>query len=375
MAAQVAMVVVLLVGGGLLLRSLWSLQRVDLGFDGRRVFTAEMRLLDPRYFDEARLQAFQDQLLSRVRALPGVQQASITSSVPFRGVDWTRSIPHRGGRIVAHSRDVDPDYFPVMGIPLLSGRAFSATDVASAAPVAIVSASLAARMFPNENPLGQRLDEDPKRPLEIVGVVGDVRNLRVESEGEPAYYVPRAQQSSEIICLVVRTTGGAPDLAAAVRAIVKSIDPMQPVMNPTTVEDIVSGTIADRRLFALVTVAFALLTLVLAAAGLYGVTSYGVVARIREIGVRSALGAVPGRLVAMLIAQAMQPVIIGAAVGLVLALTSGRFIERFLFDVRPFDLAAYSGALGWVLALTLIACVVPAARAVRSNPAAALRQE
>jgi putative ABC transport system permease protein len=147
MTLQVSTVVLLPVGGGLLLHSFWKLQRVDLGFDGSQVFTAEMRLLDPRYFNEARLKGFQEELLARVRLLPGVQHASITSSVPLRGVDWTVGFTHRGERMSARERDIDPDYFTVMGIPLIEGRTFSAADVASAAPVAIVSRSLAERVF------------------------------------------------------------------------------------------------------------------------------------------------------------------------------------------------------------------------------------
>ncbi len=374
-ATQVAAVVVLLVGGGLLLRSFWKLQHVDLGFDGERVFTAEMRLLDPRYFDDVRLKAFQTELLSRVRGLPGVERASITSSVPLRGVDWTSGFSHRGERLTAKRRDIDPDYFAVMRIPVLAGRVFSDLDVEAAARVVIVSRSLAARLFPGENPIGRRLELNPKDQPEIVGVVGDVRNTRIESDGAPAYYVPRAQQSSEIICLVVRTAPGTSELAPAVRAIVASLDPAQPVMNATTIDGIVSESIADRRFYAAATGAFALVTLLLAAAGLYGVTSHGIVARTREIGLRVALGAAPGRLVRMLIAQSVRPVILGLAIGLVVASWAGRLLERFLFNVTTFDLLTYAGTVCWVLTLTAIACLLPALRAARLSPTVALRHE
>ncbi len=374
-ASQVAAVVVLLVGGGLLLRSFWKLQQVDLGFDRARIFTAEMRLLDPRYFDTTRLKTFQSELLSRVRALPGVERASITSSVPLRGVDWTRAIAHRGARFAAKARDVDSDYFAVMGIPLVAGRVFSSGDIEGSAPVAIVSRSLADRLFPGESPLGKRLDLDPKRQPEIVGVVGDVRNARVEADGDPAYYVPRAQESSEIICLVVRTAAGTPDLAPAVRAIVASMDERQPVLDATTIDGIVSNTIADRRFYAVATAAFAMVTLMLAAAGLFGVTSYSVAARTREIGLRVALGARPGGLVRMLVAQGIRPVAAGLAIGLVIALWSGRLLERFLFGVRTFDPLTYGAAVCWILALTTVACLLPALRAARLNPTEALRYE
>jgi putative ABC transport system permease protein len=374
-ATQVAAVAVLLVAGGLLLHSFWKLQRIDLGFDGTRVFTAEMRLLDPRYFDDARLKAFQAALLSRVRELPGVERASITSSVPLRGVDWTRGFTHRGERMTAKERDIDPDYFAVMGIPVVAGRGFSSTDVEGGPPVVIVSQSLAARLYPNENPVGKRLELGKDRQPEIVGVVGDVRNVRVESGGEPAYYLPRAQESTEIICLVARTAPGTPDLAPAVRAIVASLDPMQPIFDATTVDGIVSDSIADRRFYAVATTVFAIVTLLLAAAGLYGVTSGAVLARTREIGVRVALGAAPGRLVTMLIAQGVRPVLAGLGIGLIVAFWAGRLLERFLFEVRTFDLLAYGAAACWVLTLAVVACLLPAVRAARLNPVAALRHE
>jgi putative ABC transport system permease protein len=310
--------------------------------------------------------------MARVRALPGVQQASLTSSVPLRGVDWSVAFAQRGESVSAKKRDIDPDYFAVMGIPLMAGRTFSAIDTEASEPVAIVSRSLAERLFPGESPLGRALEVDG-RP-QIVGMVGDVRNVSVDSEGEPAYYVPRAQESSEI-CLVVRTAAGTPDLAPAVRGIVASIDPMQPVMNATTIDKIVSDSIADRRFYAITTVAFAAVTLLLAAAGIYGVVSYSIVARIREIGVRMALGAAPRRLLRMLIAQGEQPVVLGLGIGLVIAFWASRLIEQFLFDVRTSDLLTYVSAACGVLALTVMACVLPAMRAARLSPTVALRHD
>jgi predicted permease len=373
--AQVAIVVVQLVAGGLLLHSFWKLQHVDLGFLGERVFAAEMRLLDPRYFDESQLRDFQDELLTRVRALPGVQAASITSSVPLRGVDWTRPVSHEGRRVTAKERDVEPEYFDVMGIPLVAGHGFSSADHVSAAPVLIISRTLAEQLFPEGSPVGKHLSINPKRPHEIIGVVADVRNVRVDSEGDPAYYVPRAQRSSELICLVVRTAEGTPDLAPAVRTIVASIDPMQPVLNATTLDRVVSDSIADRRFFAMATAAFAVITLLLSAAGLYGVTSYGINARTREIGVRVALGADPGRLARLLTAHSIRPVIVGLVFGLVAAFWASRLIEQFLFNVPGFDPLTYVTVAAWVLGLTTLAAAWPAVRASRMNPTVALRHD
>jgi putative ABC transport system permease protein len=374
-AAQVAVVSVLLVGGGLLLHSFWRLQSVDLGFAAERVFTAEMRVLGPQYADAARLRAFQDELLTRVRALPGVERASFTSSVPLRGVDFTRSFSHRGNSLAAKERYVDPDYFAVMGIPVLAGRAFTAADTGGTQSVVILSQALARHLFRDEPAIGQTLGLDSKDPLQIVGVAGDVRNVRVESEGDLAYYLPRAQQSSELICLVARTSAGTPDLGPAVRAIVRSIDPMQPVMNATTMDGIVADTIADRRFYAAVTVAFGVIALLVAAAGLYGVTSIGVVARTREIGVRIALGADAGRVVRMLVVQNLRPVIAGLALGLLLAFWAGQSIQQFLFHVRSFDPIAYGSACVGVVLFTTYACLWPARRAARVSPVVALRHD
>jgi putative ABC transport system permease protein len=350
--------------------------RVDLGFASERVFTAEMRLLDPRYLDAARLKSFQTELLTRVRALPGVERASITSAVPLRGVDWTRVLTHRGAGVVANQREIDPDYLAVMGIPLLAGRGFSADHGEAASPVVVISRALAVRLFPaDENPLGQRLNLDPQQQPEIVGVVGDVRNVRIEADADPAYYVPRAQRSSELVCLVARTAPGTPDLAPAVRAIVKSIDPMQPIFNATTIDRVISGTIADRRFYAFGTALFALITLLIAAAGLVGVTLYGVIARTREIGIRVALGAAPTRLARMLVVQSLRPVIIGLGVGLIVAFWTGRLIERFLFEVQSLDPITYVAVACWILVITVVACSAPSIRAARLNPSVALRHD
>jgi putative ABC transport system permease protein len=370
-AAQIAVVMVLLVTGTLLLHSFWNLRQVDLGFDGERVFTAEMRLLDRKYIDEARLKSFQSDLLARVRSLPGVERASITSSVPMRGVDWTRLLPNGA---VAKERDVDSDYFAVMGIPLLAGRTFTEADAASAPLVSIVSRSLALKLFGGRSPLGQMLDLND-RMLQIVGVVADVRNISIDSAGDPAYYIPRAQQSSTVICLVARTAAGAPDIGPAVRAIVSAIDPTQPIFNATTISGIVANSIADRRFYSLVTAAFAIITLLIAAGGLYGITAYGVAARMREIGIRTALGAEPRRIVAMLIEQEVRPVVAGLVLGVTFAFWTERLLQRFLFEVSGRDPLTYGGAAIWILLLTVAACVVPAARATAANPTVALRAE
>jgi hypothetical protein len=233
---QIGAASVLLIGGSLLLQSLWNLQRVDLGFDGTSVLTQEIRLLGPQYRDEARRTAFHDAVLQRVRGIAGVREASTTSAIPMRGTDYREAVPVPGTteRVTANRRHVDPAYFDVMRIPLIEGRFLTVADGAGAGRVAVVSQSLARTMFPGGSALGQQLPyrrlatTGPPRmvteAMEIVGVVADVRALRVEAAGTPAVYVPRAQLSSDLICLVIRAEAGADHLAAAVAAAIREVD-------------------------------------------------------------------------------------------------------------------------------------------------------
>jgi len=374
-AAQVAAVVCLLSGGGLLLHSFWNLQRVDLGFDGAQVLTMEMRLIGPRYRSEPNLRLFQDAVLERVRAVPGVTQASMTSSVPLRGVDWTWSISTDGrpGRYVANEREVDPEYFSVMHIPLRAGRLFDKNDTASSARVAIVSERLAREMFHGESAIGRLLNLDP--PAQIVGIVGDVRHVRVDELAAPAIYTARAQRPSELICLVARTTPGAAGVAAAMRAAINSVDPTQPVEGITTLDQIVSESIADRRFYAAATAAFSIVALLLAVAGLYGVVSRGVTERVRELGIRIVLGAARRDLVGLVVRQGLSPVAIGLGLGTVAAFWTSRLLRGFLFDVTTVDPVTYVAVPALVVLVAAVACYIPARRATDLDPIAALREE
>jgi len=373
-AAQVAAVVVLLLGGGLLLHSFWNLQRVDLGFDGSRVLTMEMRLIAPRYRDEQRLRLFQEALLERVRAVPGVTQASMTSSVPLRGVDWRKSFSADGrpGRYIANERQVDPDYFSLMHIPLHAGRRFDTNDTASSPRVAIVSEGLAREMFHGESAIGRFVDLDPR--AQIVGVVGDVRHVRVDEAAAPAIYTARAQWPSELICVVARTTPGAAGVAAAVRKAINSVDPNQPVEGVTTLDQIVSASIADRRFYAAATTAFSVVALLLAIAGLYGIVSRGVAERVRELGIRIVLGAARRDLIGLVVRQGLSPVAFGLALGAVAAYWTSRMLRGFLFNVTTVDPVIYIAVPVLVIVIAAVACYVPARRATKLDPIAALRE-
>jgi putative ABC transport system permease protein len=387
-ALQIAAAAVMLMGGGLLLTSLWNLQRVDLGFDGDAVLTQETRLLGPAYRESERRLSFHDELLRRVRLIPGVHEAATTTAIPFRGVDFLRSWSHPdpSKRIAANERTVDPAYFGLMKIALRAGRLFTAGDSAGSASVAIVSESFARAYFPDGGALGRQLSNDRvvirdgKRvvipdPLEIVGIVADVRTLRIEDEARPAVYLPSAQDPPELVCLVLRADRGASHIAAAVRTAMREVDPNQPAGPMTTVGDVVAGTIADRRFFAIATLAFAAIALLLTVAGLFGVMAITATERVRELGIRVALGATRRAVITMLVRQGLAPVLTGAVLGSIVAAWAMRFMASYLFEIQSISLPSYAVVMALVTLGGLAACVFPARAASQVDPMQALRSE
>jgi putative ABC transport system permease protein len=317
--------------------------------------------------------AFQEQILERIRALPGVQQASMTSSVPMRGVDFTYVVSPVGGtqRKAANMRPVDPEYFSLMRIPLTAGRLFTQQDDARAPKVAIVSQAYARSLFGDENPLGKQLDLNPA--AEIVGVVGDVRHIDVKRPPFPALYVPRAQDPTELICLVVRPRQGAAGVPAAVRAAVQSVDPEQPVEKVTALDRIVRESTADERFYTVSTAGFAAVAVLLAILGLAGVVSRTVAERVREIAIRLSLGAEPRWLLRDTVRHGMIPVFFGLVAGALGAWAASRLVVGFLFEVSPVDPLTYVVAAAILAAASLAACYIPARRATRIEPMAALK--
>jgi predicted permease len=354
-AAQVGAVFLLLTTAGLMLTSFWRLSRVDAGYDGREVLTMEIRALG---VPDDRLARVQREILEAVQAVPGVTQAAMTSAVPLRGTDWLRRIAlpstsGAGGTTAANIREVSPEYQAVMRIPLLAGRWLNARDDVKAPKVAVVSRSLAMAIAPDARVLGQHIEVGSSR-VEIVGVVGDVHAEALVTDPRPAIYVPRAQDPSELMCLVMRTS--APNVAsvvASVRAAIHQIAPEQPVERVTTLDEIASQSIADRRFVTATTTAFAAAALILAVVGLAGVVSRSVAERTREIAVRVALGADGGRLRRMIVGDALRPVVLGAAFGVL--------------------------ASWWATALlavvALIAAYLPARASTKIDPIVALRAQ
>ncbi len=329
-AVQVAVVLVLLVGAALLSRSLWELRHVDLGYGGNDLLTMEINAYGPQLSVEewARThREFTRELLARVRALPGVDRAGVSTSVPMRGVDYTYVVGPVGGRSMpANMRAVDPEFFALMGIRVLAGRGFTERDTGESAPVAVVSSAYARQAFGDQSPLGRQLDMRENDPT-IVGVVEDVRYQDVRQPPKPAFYLSRDQKPGPVSCLLVRTRHDRTATAAAIRTIVRDLAPTQPMERVTTVGAIVDGTIAGDWFHTVATGAFAAIGLVLAAVGLIGVVRRGVTERTRELAIRSALGADAGGLVRRTVLQELRPVLAGVLLGLLAAFWQSRLLR------------------------------------------------
>lgn len=376
-ALQVAVVLFLLVSATLLSRSLWQLLHVDMGYDGSGLMTMEIRDWRGRPAGEWATwhRAFHRELLARVRALPGVERASISTSLLGRGVDQLWSTGAVGGRSGhANMRAVDAEFFELMGVRILAGRGFTEYDTAESPPVAIVSGSFGRLLFGDQSPLGQRLDMDDVQPV-IVGVVEDVRNEDVRKVPRPAFYLPRDQHPSSLYCLVVHTRQDRTETAAAIRAIVRDLEPMQALERIETVDTMFAGMIAGDRFNTVATGSFAAIGLVLAAVGLIGVVRRGVAERTRELAIRSALGAEPRTLVRRTVRQELRPVLAGLLVGLVAAFWQSQLLEHFLFEVSAIDPWAYGAASVLLMGVAVAGCYFPARRITRIDPATALRAE
>lgn len=373
---QVAVVVLLLVGSGLLLQSFWRIQHVDLGFTAGEVVTMEMRLLNPKYQQPGRIAAFHEDLLARVRAVPGVLRAGLTTAVPLRGVDFMMVVGPKGGPgKPGNARSVDPEYFEIMRLPLVAGRLFTADDTSTSERVAVVSESYGRQHFGAASPIGRTL-EMRAGETRIVGVVRDVRYANVTRNPGPAFYRPRVQDPAELICLIVEPQPGArAQVIAGIREGVRAIDREQPVEGITTVRQIVSESTADRRFYAVTAGAFAAVALLLAIAGVFGAVSRTVTERKRELAIRVALGAEPARLRRLIYGYGLVPAGIGTMIGLAGALAASRLLRSFLFDVAPTDAATYAGAALLVMAVTPLACYLPARRSLRFSPMQVLKTD
>jgi putative ABC transport system permease protein len=370
---QASVATSLLVASLLLALSFWRLGRVDLGFDGNDVLTVEMRLREPRYFTPGAMRRLQDDLIARARAIPGVLDAGLTTAVPFRGTDWMRAVPRPGGgsRVFANSRMVDASFFSIMRIPLRRGRLFTSADTPDSPRVALVSESFGRQMFGEQDPLGRTFDMDGS--VEVVGVVGDLRYVRHDQEAVPALYFARTQEPSELMCLILRTAPGVARTEASVRAAIRDVDPTLPPMNITTIDRIISESVADRRFYTTTTVAFAVLALLLTATALAIVIARAAVERRRELAIRGALGAPASHLRMLVARQGVIPVGFGVAAGLTAAWYGTTMLQRFLFQVEAQEPIVYGVAGAVAIVVAILSSILPTRTVGNLPPAVVLR--
>ncbi len=377
-AAQVAIAVTLLISGAMLLQTWRRLRDVELGFDPNGVFTFAVELPRSKYTMPQR-QAFFGELQERLKALPGVVAASAVSDLPFSPNDWTATfgiegIDFHGKEPSAHVRVALPDYARTMRIPVLRGRFFTDADRADSPFVCLIDEAAARRYFPNQNPVGRRVQWG-QTMREIVGVVGSVRTSSLSDDVEPHLYLPLLQRHEWMLYGVVRTSGDASHLANDVRAIVRSLDPAQPLFAMRSMNEYLDDAIAQPRLRAFVIAGAAMLAILLALTGLYALLAYVVTTRTREVGLRIALGATPGHVIRFVVRWAMRITASGILAGLAGALVMTRSMRALLFGIDPLDPATYfTVAIAFAL-VAILAAALPAGRAARIDPAVALRQE
>ncbi len=387
--AEMALAVVLLVSAGLALRSLWALRQVPLGFNPDRVLTLRLSLPQASYAESVHVEAFYQQLVERVRAIPGVAAAGAVRSLPLAATigDWGLDID---GYVESPGRNAKGDWqvatdgsFEALGETLVAGRFFTAADRADTMPVAVVNETMARKYWADGNPVGRRIRMgSPTRPwITVVGIVGDQQHNGVGTTVKEKFYRPHAQfsQSTEFairdMTLVVKTTGEPLDVLPSVRREIAALDPALPIAAVRPMTDVVSGAIAAPRFTGWLLGLFAVTALTLAAVGIYGVLSYLVNQRTREIGIRMAVGAGSGEIVRLILGRGLGLALAGVAIGLVAAFAASRVMASLLYEVQPRDPATFIAVPGVLTLVAILASLLPALRATRVNPIVALRTE
>ena len=373
-----------------MIRTLYHLQRMDSGIDSHNVLTVEAPIPKSKYSGDDQQRAFYYQVLSRVRVLPGVESASAIDSVPFTGGS-TQPIGIEGRPIVQLSdqpevavRKITPEYLKTMRIPIVRGRDISDADVAGRVPVILISESLANQFFANEDPIGKHLTlglEDAgsdlkPTPREIVGVVRDVKIHGLDSDlSRAAVYDPFYQMPSYHMTLAIRTSGDPSAIGNSVTSAVHSVDPELSILDISTMDQVVAFSLAQRRFTMLLLVAFAGLALVLAAVGIYSVLSYTVRQRMREIGIRMALGAQIRDVIRMIVIQGMTPALVGVVIGASASLALGRVLASVIYGIGTRDTLTFASVSLLLLSVALFASAFPAYRATQVQPVRTLREE
>lgn len=382
--SEVALSLMLLIGAGLMIRSLWNLRNVNPGFDAHNVLTVKLTLSEAKYNEPHKQVAFYRQVLEHVRALPGVDSAGAISALPLTGgstqpfsIEGQPALPMAEQPEVA-VREISAGYLRSMHVPLLSGREITGADNADRPAVVLVSESFAKRFWPHENPLGKHLTLTfyPGISREVVGVVGDVKQAGLDKDmGHETIYNSLAQTQRTTFRLVVRTNVPPANLVSAVTNAVHQTDPDEPVLKVETMDDVVNASLFQQRFSMLLLAAFAGLALLLAAVGIYSVLAFAVRRRVREIGIRMAVGAQTGDVLRMVLYDGMKPTLVGLAIGLAAALAIGKVMANLIFGVQATDPITFAAVSALLAAVTLFASMLPAWRATKVDPIKALRDE
>jgi putative ABC transport system permease protein len=385
--SEVALSLVLLISAGLLIKSFVHLLNVKPGFNAENLLTMEISLPVSKYRKPDQRLAFFEQLFRSIPAVPGVRSVSGTNHLPLSGTNSSFSFFIKGravsgtgeAQLTTNWRAVTPDYFRTMEIPLLKGRVFSDFDRQETPLYAVISETMAKRYWPNEDPLGKELTiggagaSDP--PVEIIGVVGDVKHWGLDAEERAQLYISHLQEPPLRMTVIVRTTSDPTSLAATMRREVLAIDKNQPVNSVRTMEDVLADSVSRRRFVMLMLSIFASIALILAVVGLYGVVSYIVAQRRHEIGLRIALGAQAKHILKLVVGQGVTLALVGVAIGLAAAFAFTRVLLSLLYGISATDVITFVGGSLLLLLVTLLASYIPAIKAMKVDPMIALRQE
>jgi putative ABC transport system permease protein len=393
MALEVALSLVLLVGAGLMMKSLIRLLEVDVGFRTEHLLTMDVSLSEAKYSTAEKQAAYFDQVLQRLTAMPTVLSVGAVTDLPLTR-NWTKNEfeipgPHPIQGVACYNA-VSPGYFRAMGIPLLNGRALGIGDSANSPLAGVTNRSMASKYWPNENPIGKTIEvyryvaeqtsagtrvQFKPHLLEIVGIVGDVRQVALEAPPDPELFMPYDQWPAQEMSLVLRITTEPSSMIPQIEKEIWRVDPDQPVTDIKTMDEWVAREAAGRRFILQLIGAFASIAAVLAAVGIYGVASYGMRQRTHEIGVRMALGARGQQVVWLILRQNLTWLLSGIVSGLAGALALTRLLERYLYAVRPTDTSTFALIVLLVLAIAAVASFIPARRATKVDPLVALRYE
>jgi len=380
--AEMAIALVLLVGAGLMLRSFHELSHVETGIDTRNLLTFDMFLSGERAQSQARQVALYDDALRLIGALPGVTEAGAAVTLPIGGDDFAAGftiegapLPPPGQEPRAGYQVVTPRYFRTMGIPILAGRDFTASDTRDTQPVVMVNQTFARQQWSDADPIGKRMriGRADGQWMTVIGVVGDIRHLGPATPPRPEFYQPHSQRSFPFMAFVVRTAGPPQHLVPAIRSAVTSLDAAQPISGVNTMDDHIARSLARPRILSTLIASFGALALLLAIVGIYGVMAYAVSQRTQEIAIRTALGASPGEVVGLVLRKAALLSAAGIGCGLALTVAATRALAGLLFEVTPTDAPTYAAVVTLLAFVALLAAAIPAIRAARIDGAQVLR--